>query len=240
MLRNIDAFTGGARSVDAAAKAKVVWLNTGYDPAREREAATASTAENVDVFYRNTDSPVVVQVAEAKGPYAFGQDSDMSPIRCVCYADMLAGRWVADDTQWGMAEDRIQLSPLSEALPPDAAEGSRAAAEKIRERAFHPFAGPLTGPGGQLLAAGGQVISEDDSWRMKWRVEGVKGKVPSRGYGVSMEIDFRRLGEYEGDELMESLIVPHPIALVTTSSPGGFVNAAPFSMFNLVGEEPPS
>jgi flavin reductase (DIM6/NTAB) family NADH-FMN oxidoreductase RutF len=38
---------------------------------------------------------------------------------------------------------------------------------------------------------------------------------------------------------MASLIVPRPIALVTTLSPGGVVNAAPFSMFNMLGEEPP-
>jgi flavin reductase (DIM6/NTAB) family NADH-FMN oxidoreductase RutF len=38
---------------------------------------------------------------------------------------------------------------------------------------------------------------------------------------------------------MASLIVPRPIALVTTLSANGVVNAAPFSMFNMVGEDPP-
>ena len=33
--------------------------------------------------------------------------------------------------------------------------------------------------------------------------------------------------------------VPRPIALVTTLSEDGTVNAAPFSMFNMLGEEPP-
>ena len=54
-----------------------------------------------------------------------------------------------------------------------------------------------------------------------------------------MEIDFRKLGEYERYKLMASLIVPRPIALVTTLGPTGVVNAAPFSMFNMLGEEPP-
>lgn len=54
-----------------------------------------------------------------------------------------------------------------------------------------------------------------------------------------MDIDFATLGAYERYKLMASLIVPRPIALVTTLSPGGVVNAAPFSMFNMLGEDPP-
>jgi flavin reductase (DIM6/NTAB) family NADH-FMN oxidoreductase RutF len=54
-----------------------------------------------------------------------------------------------------------------------------------------------------------------------------------------MFIDFAALTEYQRYKLMASLIVPRPIALVTTINPHGIVNAAPFSMFNMMGEEPP-
>ena len=54
-----------------------------------------------------------------------------------------------------------------------------------------------------------------------------------------MHIDFATLTEYQRYKLMASLIVPRPIALVTTLGPDGTVNAAPISMFNMVGEEPP-
>lgn len=54
-----------------------------------------------------------------------------------------------------------------------------------------------------------------------------------------MDIDFASLTEYQRYKLMASLIVPRPIALVTTLSEHGVVNAAPFSMFNMLGEEPP-
>src|SRR5277367_1199945 len=39
--------------------------------------------------------------------------------------------------------------------------------------------------------------------------------------------------------LLASLVTPRPIALVTTLSPEGNVNAAPFSFFNLIGADPP-
>ena len=54
-----------------------------------------------------------------------------------------------------------------------------------------------------------------------------------------MELDFSKLTEYQRYKLMASLVVPRPIALVTTLSANGVVNAAPFSMFNMLGEEPP-
>ena len=54
-----------------------------------------------------------------------------------------------------------------------------------------------------------------------------------------MDIDFATLTEHQRYKLMASLIVPRPIALVTTLGPDGVVNAAPFSMFNMLGEEPP-
>lgn len=43
----------------------------------------------------------------------------------------------------------------------------------------------------------------------------------------------------DGYTLMVSLIVPRPIALVTSVNEQGVANAAPFSRFNMVGEDPP-
>lgn len=53
------------------------------------------------------------------------------------------------------------------------------------------------------------------------------------------EIDFEAISSYQRYKLMASLIVPRPIALVTTVGVNGVVNAAPFSMFNMMGEDPP-
>ncbi|MGF6767722.1 flavin reductase (DIM6/NTAB) family NADH-FMN oxidoreductase RutF [Paraburkholderia sp. GAS199] len=54
-----------------------------------------------------------------------------------------------------------------------------------------------------------------------------------------MDIDFSTLTAYQRYKLMASLIVPRPIALVTTVGTNGVVNAAPFSMFAMLGEDPP-
>jgi len=53
------------------------------------------------------------------------------------------------------------------------------------------------------------------------------------------EVDFEAITTYQRYKLMASLIVPRPIALVTTLGANGVANAAPFSMFNMIGEDPP-
>jgi flavin reductase (DIM6/NTAB) family NADH-FMN oxidoreductase RutF len=55
----------------------------------------------------------------------------------------------------------------------------------------------------------------------------------------SAEVDFDTLTPLQRYKLMASLIVPRPIALVTSLNAAGVVNAAPFSLFNMVGEDPP-
>jgi flavin reductase (DIM6/NTAB) family NADH-FMN oxidoreductase RutF len=54
-----------------------------------------------------------------------------------------------------------------------------------------------------------------------------------------MRFDFALLSAPERYKLLGGLIVPRPIALVTTESAEGRINAAPFSFFNVFAEEPP-
>jgi len=55
----------------------------------------------------------------------------------------------------------------------------------------------------------------------------------------SVQFDPAQLSESQQYKLMTGTIVPRPIALVTTLGEQG-PNAAPFSLFNLVGTEPPT
>lgn len=53
-----------------------------------------------------------------------------------------------------------------------------------------------------------------------------------------MEVDLERQPE-RAFGLLAGLVVPRPIALVTTIGSDDIVNAAPFSFFNVLGSEPP-
>ena len=50
-----------------------------------------------------------------------------------------------------------------------------------------------------------------------------------------MELDLETEFAHRAYPLLVSLVTPRPIALVTTVSADGKVNAAPFSFFNLMG-----
>lgn len=54
-----------------------------------------------------------------------------------------------------------------------------------------------------------------------------------------MLFDFRTLAPRLRYKLLTATVTPRPIALVTTRSPDGVDNAAPFSFFNVMGEDPP-
>ena len=54
-----------------------------------------------------------------------------------------------------------------------------------------------------------------------------------------MEFDFSAMAPSQCYKLLVSVVVPRPIALVTSLNEAGVVNAAPFSFFNLMGDDPP-
>lgn len=54
-----------------------------------------------------------------------------------------------------------------------------------------------------------------------------------------MIIDTRALSSRDAYHLLSACVVPRPIAWVTSVSPDGVVNAAPFSFFNAVSSHPP-
>lgn len=54
-----------------------------------------------------------------------------------------------------------------------------------------------------------------------------------------MELDLEGKHADRAYAILASLVIPRPIAWVTTLSPDGKINAAPFSFFNVLGANPP-
>src|SRR3546814_3111906 len=49
VLQGINAFTRGMRSVNPAAQVRVIWVNSWFDPGKERDAALALIGQGADV-----------------------------------------------------------------------------------------------------------------------------------------------------------------------------------------------
>ena len=56
---------------------------------------------------------------------------------------------------------------------------------------------------------------------------------------TDLSFDPAAMAQRDRYKLLIGLVIPRPIALVTTLGPTGIVNAAPFSFFNLFSESPP-
>jgi len=195
VLRNIDAFTLGARSVNPKIRTKVVWVDTWYDPGKERQAAEALIAQGADVLGQNTDSPATVQVAEEKGIYAFGWDSDMAkygphaqltantenwgPYYIDEVNKALDGSWTgARKNRLGIKEGVVVLTPLNAAIPADVARLFDARKQAIVAGSLLPFAGPIKDNTGAVKVPAGSSLSVEDLGAINWYVDGVDGSVP--------------------------------------------------------------
>jgi flavin reductase (DIM6/NTAB) family NADH-FMN oxidoreductase RutF len=56
---------------------------------------------------------------------------------------------------------------------------------------------------------------------------------------IVMQFDFPAMKPMDRYELLLGTVLPRPIAIVTTLSGGGALNAAPYSLFNVVSHDPP-
>ena len=195
VIRNIDAVTLGARSVNPAVKTKVIWVDTWYDPGKERQAAETLAAQGADVLCQNTDSPSVVQVAEQKGLHAFGWDSDMA--KYGPHAQLTAntenwggyyteevrkvinGTWTGGRrTIGGVKENMIVLTPLNPSIPPDVVKLFNDRKQALVDGKINAFTGPIKDNSGVTKVAAGSTLTDQQLMTLDWYVEGVEGSVP--------------------------------------------------------------
>ncbi|MBB1278173.1 BMP family ABC transporter substrate-binding protein [Pseudoalteromonas sp. SR43-3] len=193
VIRGINAFTLGLRSVKPNAKVKVVWVNSWFDPGKEREAADSLIDQGVDIITQHTDSPAPLQAAQAAGIYAIGYHSDMSVYGKKAhltaavhhwdefYAErvqqVLDDKWQSQDIWKGIGSGMTRLAPLSKDIPSDVVSEVNAISEKIGKGEFHPFTGPIKNQQGELIIDAGKTIDDKTLLGMDFYVEGVEGQL---------------------------------------------------------------
>ncbi|WP_288409132.1 BMP family ABC transporter substrate-binding protein [uncultured Herbaspirillum sp.] len=194
VIRNIDSFTLGARSVNPKATTAVVWVNKWFDPGKEREAATTLIGQGVDVLMQNTDSAAVVQTAQEKGVYAFGWDSDMTSFgpKAHLAASMinwgvyytarvqavLNGTWKSSTSWIGLKDNGIDLAAFNPELPADVKTLVEERKKAIIDGSAPIWKGPIKDNTGKEVLGKDAVADDGFLHGIKFYVEGVDGKVP--------------------------------------------------------------
>jgi len=193
VVRGINWFTLGVRSVNPKATVNVVWTNTWYDPVKEREAAVALLDSGVDIMAQHQDTVEPQKAAKERGKLSIGYDSDMgkfvgdtvltSPMWnwSVYYKETigaaLAGTWKSHAYWEGMKDGVVQLAPISPKVPKAVAKLATDAQAGILSGKLNVFAGPIKDQSGKVRVPAGSTIPVADRAGMDWFVEGVVGKV---------------------------------------------------------------
>ncbi|NTW87219.1 MAG: BMP family ABC transporter substrate-binding protein [Holophagaceae bacterium] len=196
VVMGINAFVRGMRSVNPKAEVRVVWVNTWFDPGKEREAALTLIAQGADMVTHETDSAATNQAAEEKGVKVFCYNSDelkyapkaqlggtiltWGDYYTKVVDEVLAGTWKPGSVWGGLRDGFIKMAPMSSAVPKAVQDQVKQLEAQIVAGKFHPFAGPVIDQDGKVRVPKGQVISDHDLEKMDYYVQGVASKLPGK------------------------------------------------------------
>ncbi|WP_284617655.1 BMP family ABC transporter substrate-binding protein [Aquabacterium humicola] len=196
VLRNINAFTLGARSVDPKITTSVIFTGDWSMPVKEAEATNALADQGVDVFTMHVDGPkVIVETAAKRGKFVCGYHASQAKLAPQAYLTGAEWNWITAYKQiidaahagqphpnfvrGGLKDGFVKSSPYGSMV----GEAARRQAEDVRRKmmagTFDIFAGELKDNTGKVVIPKGTVLKQTDVTleAMNYLVDGVIGKV---------------------------------------------------------------
>lgn len=192
VVMGINSFMLGAQSVNPNFKAKIVWVNSWFDPGKEADAAKALFDQGADIVVQHTDSTAALQVAEERKLHGFGQSSDMikfapnaqltsltdewGPYYISRVQAALDGTWKPDNVWLGIKDGAVKLAPFTN-MPDDVKAMAEATTKKISD-GWNPFTGPIAKQDGTPWLKDGEIADDGTLLGMNFYVKGVDDKLP--------------------------------------------------------------
>lgn len=168
----IDAFAIGVASVNPDAKINVIITNSWYDPEKEEAASRQLLDIGCDVMAQHCDTAYPQTLAQERGVYGIGYNSDMSketPDSCLtsviwnwsayytsAVKSIIDGSWDGSNYYGGMAEGLVGITNLSSF----AAEGTQ---EKVDEATAAILSGQSNVFDGVMTTNTGETIGQEGS-----------------------------------------------------------------------------
>jgi basic membrane protein A and related proteins len=196
VLRNINAFTMGARSVDPRITTALIVTGDWALPVKEAEAANSLIDQGVDVLTCHVDSPkVVVETAERRGIYVCGYHANQATLAPKGYLtgaewnwltpytmhvkDAQAGKPLVNFLRGGLKDGFVKPSAYGKAVPEAARKKADAVKAQMMKGDFVIFKGPVKDNTGKTVIDAGVSQKQTDVVleQMNYLVEGVIGKV---------------------------------------------------------------
>jgi simple sugar transport system substrate-binding protein len=196
VLRNINSYTLGARSVNPKVELTVIFTGDWSMPVKEAEAANTLVDQGVDVLTAHVDSPkVVIETAEKRGVFSTGYHASQANLAPKGYLTGAEWNWEKVYTAYiekvkagqmpdhlvrgGFSSGYIKLSPYGAAVSDAVKAKADEAKAKLTAGTLVIYAGPMKdNTGKEIIPAGTQHAQTDITLEsMNYLVQGVKGKL---------------------------------------------------------------
>ena len=196
VLRSINSFLLGARSVDPTLTVRVIFTGDWSVPTKEAEATNALADAGVDCVNCHIDDlKVVLGVADQRGMYSFGLNTDQSPLAPKGYVtgalyawdkvygifidDLVAKKPLPNLLKGGFAEGFVKMGPFGNAATPEIRAAVTSAAAELTSGKRSVCTGPLTDNKGNVILTSGQTLAVMDPTlgSMNYLVDGVIGSI---------------------------------------------------------------
>ncbi len=172
----IDAFALGIYSVNPDAKVYVKVTNSWYDPQAEEAAARTLLNMDCDVIAQHCDTVYPQTLAQEKGVYSIGYNSDMSkeaPDACLCSViwnwsayytsavqSVIDGTWDGSNYYGGMSENLVSVTSVASFAANGTQEKVNEAKQQILTGKNGVFDGVIETNTGAAVGAAGKTLDD--------------------------------------------------------------------------------
>ena len=172
----IDAFALGIYSVNPDAEVYVKVTNSWYDPKAEEEAARKLLDMNCDVIAQHCDTVYPQTLAQQKGVYSIGYNSDMSkeaPEACLCSViwnwsayytsavqSVIDGTWDGSNYYGGMNENLVSITSIADFAAAATKEKVNMAKQQILSGKNGVFDGVIETNTGATVGTAGKTLED--------------------------------------------------------------------------------
>lgn len=194
VVRQINAFALGIRSVNPEATLEVKWTSSWYDPATEKASATELLNGGCDVIAAYCDTMNPQLTAAEAGKWATGCSStgyDKIPDAYLTAPLFNYGKYYVEDVQaiidgtrasnssvWlGMADGLVELDVVTDNCAEGTAEKIEEVKAQIMDGSLDIWAGEIKDNQGNVKVAAGETLDDAALQAIDWFVEGVIGSV---------------------------------------------------------------
>ena len=203
VLRNINSFTLGARSVKPEVTTQVIFTGDWAEPVKEAESANSMADQGIDVLTSHVDSPkVIVETAEKRGIFSSGYHASQASLAPKGFLTGAEWDWTNVYTKYvqmiqegkttkdggiphlvrgGFKEGFLKMTPYGIAVGETSKKDADAAKAKFMEGTMVIYKGELKDNQGKVIIPANKDLVQTaiELEKMNWLVNGVVGSVSS-------------------------------------------------------------